>query len=72
MSFDTALNTVFSATMMPTPMATTIGRMAEGEEEPEAERAGLIRALPFAITFRVVLSMAEMWSASKACRRPRV
>ena len=28
--------------------------------------------LPSVISFRVVLSMAAMWSASKACRRPRV
>jgi hypothetical protein len=28
--------------------------------------------LPSAISLRVVLSMAAMWSASKACRIPRV
>ncbi len=28
--------------------------------------------LPSAISLRVVLSMAAMWSASKACRMPRV
>ena len=28
--------------------------------------------LPSAISFRVVLSMAAMWSASKACRMPSV
>ena len=27
---------------------------------------------PSFISFRVVLSIAEMWSASKACRSPRV
>ena len=27
---------------------------------------------PSVISLRVVLSMAAMWSASKACRRPRV
>ena len=28
--------------------------------------------LPSLTSLRVVLSMAEMWSASKACRMPRV
>ncbi len=28
--------------------------------------------LPSAISLRVVLSMAAMWSASKACRMPNV
>ncbi len=40
----------------------------EGEEEPDADSG----RLPSAISLRVVLSMAEMWSASKAWRMPRV
>ena len=43
------------------------GRVPEGEEEPDAQGR-----FPSAISLRVVLSMAEMWSASKAWRIPRV
>ena len=40
------------------------------EREPEADATAA--ACPRAISLRVVLSMAAMWSASNACRMPSV
>ena len=37
------------------------------KKKPDAERALALRSI-----FRVVLSIAAMWSASKAWRRPKV
>ena len=48
------------------------GGVAEGEEEPERNGRGWPVPCRSFITLRVVLSIAEMWSASKAWRRPRV
>ena len=38
----------------------------------ENQNPTLSGRLPSAINFRVVLSIAEMWSASNACRNPSV
>ena len=45
-------------------------RVAQGE--PEADRQRLAAGSPSAMSLRVVLSTAAMWSASKACRSPNV
>ena len=52
--------------VMPTP--TTITTVAWPNEKKNPLASGL---LPSAISLRVVLSMQEMWSASKACLKPR-
>ena len=44
------------------------GRVPEREEVTHAERS----SSPSFISLRVVLSIAEMWSASNACRSPSV
>ncbi len=68
---ETAPKTVFSATTMPTPIATTMVEWPREKKNPKDNGRGL--PLPCSpIALRVVLSMAEMWSASKAWRSPRV
>ena len=68
--FDTAPRTVFSATMMPTPITTTIVECPREKKNPKDNGRGLPVPCRSPITLRVVLSIAEMWSASKACRKP--
>ena len=70
--FETAPKTVFSATTMPTPIATTMVEWPREKKNPNDSGRGLPVPCRSPITLRVVLSMAEMWSASNACRRPRV
>ena len=62
----TAPNTARAAKVMPTPTATTIVEWPKEKKKPLPSGR-----LPSAISLRVVLSMQEMWSASKACRNPR-
>jgi hypothetical protein len=69
---DTAANTVFSATMMPTPIATTMVECPREKKNPNPNGRGAPVPCRSPSTLRVVLSIAEMWSASNACRRPRV
>ena len=57
---------------MPTPMATTMVEWPREKKKPKANGRGLSVPWRSSITLRVVLSIAEMWSASKAWRRPRV
>ena len=52
---------------MPAPMAITMVEWPSEKKYPT-----LTGFLPSFISFRVVLSMAEMWSASKAWRSPSV
>ena len=52
---------------MPTPMATTMVECPRAKKYPT-----LTGCFPSFISLRVVLSMAAMWSASKAWRRPSV
>ena len=62
----TAPNTARAATTMPAPTAITTLAWPREKKNPEASGRW-----PSAISLRVVLSMAEMWSASKACLNPR-
>ena len=64
--FTTAPNTARAAIVMPAP--TTITTVAWPSEKKNPLPSGL---LPSAMSLRVVLSMQEIWSASKACRKPR-
>ena len=50
----------------------TANRNTTVEWPSEKKNPTLIGRLPSLISFRVVLSMAAMWSASKACRMPSV
>ena len=70
--FDTAAKTVFSATMMAIPIATTMLEWPREKKKPNPNGRGRPVPCRSPRTLRVVLSIAEMWSASKACRRPRV
>jgi hypothetical protein len=51
---------------IPMPIATTIVEWPSENQKPM-----LIGRLPSFISLRVVLSIADMWSASNACLRPR-
>ena len=56
-----------------TPSASSTTRPKTMEEWPrENQKPTESGRCPSAISLRVVLSMAAMWSASKACRMPRV
>ena len=70
--FDTAAKTVFSATMIPAPIATTTLEWPREKKNPNPNGRGAPVPCRSPSTLRVVLSIAEMWSASNACRRPRV
>ena len=61
-----APKTALAAMVMPTP--TTMMTVEWPKEKKKPVPRG---RLPSAISLRVVLSMHEMWSASKACRNPR-
>ena len=63
----TALNTVFAAMVSPTPMTQTMVEWPRANQNPTDTGRR-----PSFISFRVVLSIADMWSASKAWRIPRV
>ena len=52
--------------VMPTPTAITTVEWPKEKKNPVPSGR-----LPSAISLRVVLSMQEMWSASKACLKPR-
>ena len=55
------------------PRLSSTARANTTEEWPSENQKPTLRGrLPSAISLRVVLSIAEMWSASKACRMPRV
>ncbi len=69
---DTAAKTVFSATTMATPIATTTVEWPREKKNPNPNGRGCDVPCRSPSTFRVELSIAEMWSASNACRRPRV
>jgi hypothetical protein len=70
--FDTAEKTVLSATTMAIPIATTTLEWPREKKNPNPNGRGLPVPCRSPSTLRVVLSMAEMWSASKACRKPSV
>jgi hypothetical protein len=61
-----APKTARAAMVMPTP--TTMMTVEWPKEKKNPVPSG---RLPSAISLRVVLSIQEMWSASKACRNPR-
>ena len=63
----TAPKTALAATAKPIPTTTMIVECPRAKKKPVPSGR-----LPSAISLRVVLSMAEMWSASKAWRAPRV
>ena len=68
----TAGRTVFSATMMAAPIATTTVQWPREKKNPHPNGRGAPVPCRSPMILRVVLSIAEMWSASNACRRPRV
>jgi hypothetical protein len=70
--FGTAGKTVLSATMMAAPIATTTLEWPKEKKNPKPNGRGLPVLCRSPSTLRVVLSTAETWSASKACRKPRV
>ena len=56
-----------------TPVASSSASANTTVEWPSEKKNPVARGrCPSLISLRVVLSMAAMWSASKACRRPRV
>ena len=56
-----------------TPAASSTASTSTTVEWPsEKKKPTLSGRPPSAISLRVVLSIAAMWSASKACRRPSV
>ena len=63
----TAPNTARAAIEMPTPTATMMLEWPSAKKNPVASGRW-----PSAMSLRVTLSIAEMWSASNACRNPRV
>ena len=69
---ETAPKTVFSATTTPAPTATTTLECPRAKKNPNPSGRGAPVPCRSASTFRVQLSIAEMWSASNACRRPSV
>ena len=62
----TAPNTARAANVIPTPTATMTVEWPKEKKNPVPSGR-----FPSAMSLRVVLSMQEMWSASKACRNPR-
>ena len=62
----TAPNTALAAMVIPAPTAITTVAWPKEKKNPLPSGR-----LPSAISLRVVLSMHEMWSASKACLNPR-
>ena len=69
---DTAENTVFSATTFPVPIATTTVEWPREKKNPNPNGRGCPVPCRSPSTLRVVLSIAEIWSASNACRSPSV
>ena len=66
-----SLSMPWESARTPNAIASTITKTTE--ECPRLnQKPTLIGRLPSAISFRVVLSIAAMWSASKACRMPSV
>jgi hypothetical protein len=63
----TVLNAAFAAKVMPTPASNTTLEWPSAKKKPLPSGRR-----PVAISLRVVLSMAAMWSASKAWRHPSV
>ena len=61
-----APKTARAAMVTPTPTATMIVEWPKEKKKPVPSGR-----FPSAISLRVVLSIQEMWSASKACRNPR-
>ena len=62
-----AQSTVFAPTARPAARAKTIVECPSEKKKPTPSGR-----LPSWSNFRVVLSIAAMWSASNACRRPNV
>ena len=55
------------------PKASSVTMTKTTDEWPRLnQKPTLIGRWPSAMSLRVVLSMAAMWSASNACRMPRV
>jgi hypothetical protein len=58
---------------MRVPTAMSTARARTTVEYPRAKKNPTETGrFPSAVSFRVVLSIAAIWSASKACRSPRV